>query len=60
MKDEINSMDKNNVWNLVKLPYGATIVSRKWVFKTKRYSKGKVERHKVKLVVKRVHSKRRH
>jgi hypothetical protein len=52
-------MDKNNDWNLVKLPYGAIIVSCKWAFKTKRYSRGKVERHKARLFVKRVHSKRR-
>jgi hypothetical protein len=52
MKDEIESMDKNNVWNLVELPHGATTVSCKWVFKTKRDSKGNVERHKARLVAK--------
>jgi hypothetical protein len=52
MKDEIESMDKNNVWNLVELPHGATAISCKWVFKTKRDSKGNVERHKGRLVAK--------
>ena len=53
MKEELNSMDKNNVWNLVELPPGATTVSCKWVYKTKRDCKGKVERHKARLVAKR-------
>jgi hypothetical protein len=52
MKDEMESMDKNNVWNLVELPYGATAISCKWVFKTKRDSKGNVERYKARLVAK--------
>jgi transposase InsO family protein len=43
MKDEIESMDKKNVWNLVELPHGATTVSCKWVFKTKRDFKSNVE-----------------
>lgn len=53
VKDEIDSMDKNNVWNLVELPPKATTVGCKWFsFKTKRDSKGKVKRHKARLVVK--------
>jgi hypothetical protein len=36
MKDENNSMDKNNVWNLVKLPPRKATISCKWVFKTER------------------------
>ena len=35
MKDELNSMSKNNVWELAELPKGAKPVGCKWVFKTK-------------------------
>jgi len=34
MKEEIESMAKNQVWELVELPKGASIVGYKLVFKT--------------------------
>ncbi|KAG6635812.1 hypothetical protein CIPAW_11G068500 [Carya illinoinensis] len=52
MKEELKSMDQNQVWNLVELPKGYERVGYKWVFKTKRDSKGNVERHKARLVAK--------
>ena len=36
MKDEMNSMASNGVWNLVELPDGAKAIGCKWVFKTKK------------------------
>ena len=42
MKDEMDSMASNRVWDLVELPYGVKTVGCKWVF----------ERHKAKLVAK--------
>ena len=52
MKDEMNSMASNGVWNLVELPDGAKAIECKWVFKTKKDSLGNIERYKARLVAK--------
>ena len=52
MKEEINSMEHNRVWDLVGLPKGCKRVGCKWVFKTKRDSHGNLERYKARLVAK--------
>ena len=46
MKDELKSMDHNEVWDVVELPKGCKRVGCKWVFKTKRDSNGHVEGYK--------------
>ena len=43
MKDELKSMDQNEVWNLVELLEGYKKVGCKWIYKTKRDSKGNIE-----------------
>ena len=52
MEDELRSMSTNKVWDLVEIPDGVKLVGCKWVYKTKRDSKGKVERFKARLVAK--------
>ena len=52
MKEEMDSMASNRVWNLVKLPDGVKAIGCKWVFKTKKDSQGNIERHKARLVAK--------
>ena len=52
MNDEYKSMQDNKVWELVPLPEGAKPIGCKWIFKTKRDSKGNVERYKARLVAK--------
>ena len=52
MKEEMNSMISNRVWDLVKLPNGVKPVGCKWVFKTKKDSQGNIERHKARFVAK--------
>ena len=52
MKDEMESMNANEVWDLVEIPKGAKTVGCKWVYKTKRDSKGNIERFKARLVAK--------
>nr|GEW94139.1 putative Gag-Pol polyprotein [Tanacetum cinerariifolium] len=52
MEDEMNSMSKNNFWELVELPKGAKLVGCKWVFKTKLDPNGNIERYKARLVAK--------
>ena len=52
MNEEMKSMRDNGVWDLVKLPEGLKPIGCKWIFKTKRDSKGDVERYKARLVAK--------
>ena len=52
MKDEMKSMKDNGVWDLVKLPKGVKPIGCKWIFKTKRDSKGNIVRYKERLVAK--------
>jgi hypothetical protein len=52
MKEELDSIAKNQVWDLVELPKGVKPVGCKWVFKTKKESKGNIERHKARLIAK--------
>jgi hypothetical protein len=52
MKEEMESMAKNQVWDLVDLPKGAVAVGCKWVYKTKTDASGNVERYKARLVAK--------
>ena len=52
MIDELDSMSKNDVWQLVELPKGIKPVGCKWVFKTKLDPNGNVERYKARLVAK--------
>ncbi|XP_071714589.1 uncharacterized protein [Rutidosis leptorrhynchoides] len=52
MNDELNSMSKNDIWELAELPKGAKPVGCKWVFKTKLDPNGNVERYKARLVAK--------
>ena len=52
MKDEMKSMEDNDVWDLVELPKGSKPIGCKWIFKTKRDSNGNVERYKALLVTK--------
>ena len=40
MKDDMNSMISNRVWNFVELLDGAKAIGWKWVFKTKKDSLG--------------------
>ena len=32
IKDELNSMENNEIWDIVKLPKGAKVIGCKWVF----------------------------
>jgi len=52
MDTEIQAIEKNNTWELVKLPKGMKKIGVKWVFKTKLNEKGEVDKHKARLVVK--------
>ncbi|KAG7598736.1 Integrase catalytic core [Arabidopsis suecica] len=51
-EEEINSIEKFKVWNLVDLPHGAKPIGLKWVFKLKRNSDGSINKYKARLVAK--------
>ena len=48
----MNSVETNEVWDLVDLPSDVKIIRCKWVFKTKKGSLGNIERYKARLVAK--------
>ena len=52
MKVELESMDSNQVWDLVEAPANIKPIGYKWVYKRKRRSNGIVETFKARLVVK--------
>ncbi|PKI69339.1 hypothetical protein CRG98_010273 [Punica granatum] len=52
MKSEIDSMSKNQVWDLVDPPEGIVPIGNKWVFMRKIGADGKVETYKTRLVAK--------
>ncbi|CAI8619364.1 unnamed protein product [Vicia faba] len=52
MDAEIEFIEKNNTWELTKLPRGQKIIGVKWVFKTKLKESGEVDKYKARLVAK--------
>lgn len=51
-QDEIESIVKNNTWDLVDLPHGAKAIGLKWIFKIKRNADGITNKYKSRLVAK--------
>ncbi|GAU50018.1 hypothetical protein TSUD_331710 [Trifolium subterraneum] len=52
MNEEIESIERNNTWELVDLPHGKKAIGVKWVYKVKLNPKGEITTHKARLVVK--------
>ena len=52
MEEEISSMTKNHVWELVDLPPGRKTIGNKWVLKVKRKADGSIGKYKARLVAK--------
>lgn len=50
MKDELQALDANRTWNIVKLPIGKKAVGSRWVYKIKYNNDGTIERYKARLV----------
>ncbi|KAK4327573.1 hypothetical protein Pmani_001980 [Petrolisthes manimaculis] len=50
MKQEMSSIQENDVYELVELPKGSKALKCRWVFKKKILSNGSVERYKARLV----------
>jgi hypothetical protein len=51
MVEEIESLEKNNTWEIVPKPKGFKILDPKWVYKIKKDENGDVERWKARLVI---------
>jgi hypothetical protein len=52
MNDELDQIEKNNMWEMVHRPEGKNIIGSKWIFKNKLNVQGQVVRNKVRLVCK--------
>ncbi|GAU31045.1 hypothetical protein TSUD_214810 [Trifolium subterraneum] len=52
MDQEIESIEKNDTWELTDLPNGSKKIGVKWIYKTKYNESGKVEKYKARLVAK--------
>lgn len=52
MDEEINSLLKNETWELVDLPTGKNALPSKWVFKRKTDQQGNIKQYKARLVIK--------
>ena len=52
MEEEMESIDKNLTWVLVKPPVNCMPIRAKWIYKVKRNSIGEITRHKARLVAK--------
>ena len=52
MKEEMNSMESNRVWDLVDLPPSHKTIGNKWVLKIKHKANGTIDRYKAQLVAK--------
>ncbi|CAL2265125.1 unnamed protein product [Prunus armeniaca] len=50
MQEELQALDDNNTWSVVKLPKGKKAVGSRWIYKTKFHSDGSIERYKARLV----------
>ena len=52
MHEEMESIDKNDTWELVDLPKNKECIGVKWVYKTKYKENGEVDKYKARLVAK--------
>ena len=52
IKTQLDSMLKNQTWELVDLPSGAKPIGYKWIFKRKYFPNGSIEKYKARLVAK--------
>ena len=52
LKDELSSMDKNSLWELVDLPLGRKAIENKWVLKVKRKADVSIDKYKARFVAK--------
>ena len=52
MDEEMDSIEKNDTWDLVNLPKDKNLIGVKWVYKKKLNEKGEIDRFKARVVAK--------
>ncbi|KAL2252609.1 UNVERIFIED_CONTAM: Retrovirus-related Pol polyprotein from transposon RE1 [Sesamum indicum] len=52
MNTELEALEKNQTWEITKLPKHKRVIGCKWIFKLKIKPDGSIERHKARLVAK--------
>ena len=52
MREEMEAIEKNSTWDLVKPHEKCKPIGVKWIYKVKRNSTGEIKRHKARLVAK--------
>jgi hypothetical protein len=53
MQEEIDSIKRNQTWELADLSQGHRVITLKWVYKLKRNEAGDIVKHKARLVTRR-------
>ena len=51
MQEEYDSIMRNDVWEVVPRPMGKSVVTSRWLYKTKYAADGSIEKHKARFVV---------
>jgi len=51
MIEELDAINRNNIWELTKLPANKKAIDVKWVFKLKLKLNGEIAKHEARLVV---------
>jgi hypothetical protein len=52
MVEEYQSIMKNDVWDIVLIPEGKSIVTSKWIYNIKHAADGSIEKYKARFVAK--------
>jgi Reverse transcriptase (RNA-dependent DNA polymerase) len=52
MEEELQTLEKNDTWDVVKLPNRKKIIGCKWIYKIKYNCDCSIDRYKVRLVAK--------
>ncbi|KAI1004621.1 hypothetical protein K3495_g3593 [Podosphaera aphanis] len=50
IEEEMNSLNRNNTWEIITRPKDHNVVGSKWVFKIKHKADSSIERYKARLV----------
>ena len=52
VKSELESIEENKVWTVVKRPNDKSVIQTRWIFKIKRNANNESEKYKARLVAK--------
>jgi hypothetical protein len=55
MDEEIRCIESNQTWKLLDVPEYKDVITVKWIYKTKQYEDGNVQKHKDKVSCKRLY-----